>query len=146
MHIGKVIGDVDVGNCGQKVDLSQNHWREPVRKGPQEYDDGACQIGWRAEGQGDCEKSPKAARSLNFGGFFKAGIYGGETCGKTENDKREHVQGLNEYQSVQTVDEIYGRLDQSRFRKEQIQSSKPAEKNDKCKYAGISGQHNRQKD
>ena len=87
MHVGKVIGDVDVGNCGQKVDLPQNHWREPVRKGPQEYDDGACKIGWCAEGQGDGEKSPKTASPLDFSGFFKARIYGGETCGKTESIK-----------------------------------------------------------
>ena len=53
MHVGKVIGDVDVRHRREKVHLSQNHGRKPVRKRPQEYDYGAGQIGWRAEGQGD---------------------------------------------------------------------------------------------
>jgi hypothetical protein len=146
MNIGKVIGDIDVRNRGEKVHLPQNQWREPVRKWPQEYDDGARHISWRAERQRDGDKSPKATRSLDFGGFFKAGVYVGETCGKTKDDKREQVQGLYKYQPVYPVDEIYGCLDQPRVHKEQIQSSILAEKDDECKYAGKSGQNNRQKD
>ena len=123
MHVGKVIGDVDIGNRGEKVYLPQDQWRKPVREGPEKDDDGARQITGSAERQSDCEKSPKAARPLHFGGFFKGGVYVGETCGKTENDKREHVYGLHEYQAVQPVDEIYGFIDQPSFREEQIQSA-----------------------
>jgi len=115
MHIGKVIGDVEVRNRGEKVRLPQNQRREPVRKGPQKYDDGARQITWGAERQRDGEKSPESACSLDFGGFFKGGVYVGETCGKTEDDKRKHVQGLYKDQPVQPVDEIYGFLDQPRI-------------------------------
>ncbi len=94
MHIGKVIGDVDEGNRGKKVHLPQHQRRQPVRKGPEEDDDGTRKIGWSAEGQSDCEESPKAARPLDFGGFLKAGVYGGETCGKTQDDKRKHMRGI----------------------------------------------------
>jgi len=115
-------------------------------KGPQEYDDGARQITWSTERQRDCEKSSKATRSLDFGGFFKGGVYGGEPCGKTKNNKRKHVQRLDEHQPVEPIDEIDRCLDQPRFHEEQIQSSMLAEKDDECKYTGIRGQNNRQKD
>ena len=116
-----------------------------IGKWPQENEHGARQITRRAKRQGDGEKSPEAAGSLDFGGFFKGGIDVGETGGKTQDDKREHVQGLNEYQPVSPVDEIDGLLDQSRIHQEQIQRSILAEKDDECKYAGKSGQNNRQK-
>ena len=56
------------------------------------------------------------------------------------------MQGLNEYQPVKPVDEIYGCFDQPHFHKEQIHGSKSAEKDDEGKDAGVSGQNNRQKD
>jgi hypothetical protein len=56
------------------------------------------------------------------------------------------VQGLNEYQPVKPIDEIYGFLDQPHIYKEQIHSAKSAEKDDEGKYAGVSGQNNGQKD
>ena len=80
--------------------LSQNQWRQPIGKGPQKYENGARQITRRAERQSDGEKSPKTAGALDFGGFFKGGVDVGETGRKTEDDKREHVQGLYKYQTV----------------------------------------------
>ncbi len=91
-------------------------------------------------------KPPKTACPFYFGGLFKGRIDVGEPGGKTQDDKWKHVQGLNEYQPVQPVDEIYGFLDQSRIHEEQIHGSIFAEKDDECKYAGVSGQNNRQKD
>ena len=95
-----MIGDVDIRNRWEKVHLSQNQRRQPIGKGPQEYEHGTRQITWRAKRQGDGEKSPKAAGSLDFGGFFKGGVDVGETGRKTQDDKREHMQGLNEYQPM----------------------------------------------
>ena len=55
------------------------------------------------------------------------------------------MQGLNEYQPVKPVDEIYGCLDQARFHEEEIHRSELAQKDDECKDAGIGGQDYRQK-
>ena len=49
VHIGKMIGDVDVGDRRQKIGLPKDHRCEPVGKGPQEYYNGTRQITWSAQ-------------------------------------------------------------------------------------------------
>ena len=138
MHIGKVIGDVDIRNRGQIVHLPQNQRCQPVGKGPQKHEHRAGHIAGRAQRQGDGKKTPHTAGTFNFRSFLKRGIDIGKTRRKAQNDKGQHVQSLNEHQSVAPVNEIDGLIDQPEIHKEQIQGSIFTKKDNKGKHPGKS--------
>ncbi len=126
--------------------MPQDQRCEPVRERPQEDDDGAGQVGRRAERQGDGEKPPETAGALDFGGLLEAGVDGGEARRKAEDDERQHVEGLDEHQPVHAVDKVDGRLDQPGIHEEQVQGAVLAEENDEGEHSGIGRQHDRQQD